>query len=100
MFCAPATARAGSAVWQPVFFDVIAVGLEQHLGAAVLAHLLGAALDHPVALAGLLVQDLAGSGNLEALFGPGFSLQLGHLALLLSGRSERDQQAASPAVLN
>jgi hypothetical protein len=59
----------GLAVRQPVFLDVVAVGLEQDLGATVLTHLLGASLDHAVAFAGLLVQDLAGSGNFEALFG-------------------------------
>src|SRR5262245_10456913 len=78
------TQLPASAVRQPVFLDVVAIGFEQHLGAAVLAHLLGTALDHAVALAGLLVQDLALPGNFEALFGPRFGLQLGHLALLLS----------------
>src|SRR5262245_40637418 len=40
-------------------------------------------LDHAVAFAGLLVFHLAGCGNLEALFGARFGLQLGHLALLI-----------------
>src|SRR6478736_6689203 len=73
MFCAPAAAGQGSVVRQPILLDLVAVGFEQHLGAA---------LDHAVAFAGLLVQDLAGSGDLEALFSARFGLQLGHLALL------------------
>jgi hypothetical protein len=39
----------GSAVWHPVFLDVVAVGLEQHVGAAMLADRLGGPLDHAVA---------------------------------------------------
>src|SRR5262245_61009996 len=72
-----------SAVRQPVLLDVVAVGLEQHVGAAMLADRFGGPLDHAVALAGLLVFHLAGRGNLEALFGARFGLQLGHLALLI-----------------
>src|SRR5512136_1930585 len=71
------------AVRQPVFFDVVAVGLEQHVGAAMLADRLGGPLDHTVALAGLLVFHLAGRGDLKALFSARFGLQLGHLALLI-----------------
>src|SRR5215468_682279 len=47
---------------------------------------LGRPLDHAVALAGLLVLHLAGRGNLEALFGARFRLQLGHLALLIGAQ--------------
>src|SRR5690242_11052718 len=71
-----------SAVRQKVFFDIVAVGLEQHVGAAELADLLFRALDHAVALARLLVEDLAASRHLETLLGAGFGLDLGHLALL------------------
>src|SRR6185437_2899192 len=72
-----------SAVRQPVLLDVIAVGLEQHVGAAMFADRLGGPLDHAVALSGLLVFHLAGRGNLDELFGARFGLQLGHLALLI-----------------
>src|SRR3989304_10370886 len=72
-----------SAVGQKVFLDVVAVGLEQHAGAAMLADLLGGPLDHAVTLAGLLVFYLAGAGDLEALFSARFGLQLGHFALLI-----------------
>src|SRR5215475_12136025 len=72
-----------SAVRQPVFLDSVAVGLEHHLGAAVLADLLGGSLDHAVALARLSEQHLAGGGYLEALFCARLRLKLGHLALLI-----------------
>src|SRR5437588_1746530 len=72
-----------SAVRQEVFLDVIAVGLEQHVGPAQLADLLFGALDHAVALARLRIEDLAGAGHLEALFSARFGLHLGHLALLM-----------------
>ena len=62
--------------------DVVAVGLEQHVGAAELTNLLLRPLDHAVALAALGVQHLAGGGDFEALFGARLGLQLGHLALL------------------
>src|SRR6185437_1982300 len=71
-----------SAVRQKVLFDVVAVGLEQHVGAAQLADLLLGAFDHAVALVRLRIEDLAGPRHLEALLGAGFGLQLGHLALL------------------
>src|ERR1044072_4544462 len=58
-----------SAVGQPVFLDVVAVGLEQHVGAAQLADLLLGPLDHAVTFARVGRQHLAGAGNLEALFG-------------------------------
>src|SRR5215471_265160 len=83
---APAADRGWSAVGQIVLFDLIAVGLEQHGGAAQLADLLLGALDHAVTLAGLLVEHHPGRGHLEALFGAGFGLELGHLALLCGGR--------------
>src|SRR5438477_4516076 len=72
-----------SGVWQEIFLDVVAVGLEQHAGAAKLTNLLLRPLDHAVALAALGVHHLAGGSHLEALFGARFGLQLGHLALLL-----------------
>src|SRR5476649_1977469 len=75
--------RIRSAVWQKVFLDVVAVGLEQHLGAAMFADLLGGPLDHAVALAGLLEFQLAGRGYFEALFSARFGLQLVHFALLI-----------------
>src|SRR5260370_14184631 len=74
-----------SAVRQEVFLDVIAVGLEQHVGATQLADLLFGALDHAVALARLRIEDLAGAGHLETLFSARFGLHLGHLALLMVG---------------
>src|ERR1700743_3737941 len=72
-----------SGVRQEVLLDVVAVGLEQHAGAAELANLLLRPLDHAVALAALGMHDLACGSHLEALFGARFGLQLGHLALLL-----------------
>src|ERR1700760_2293080 len=71
-----------SGVRQEVLLDVVAVGLEQHAGAAELTNLLLRPLDHAVALAALGVHHLAGGSHLEALFGARFGLQLGHLALL------------------
>src|SRR5580658_11369422 len=71
-----------SAVRQKVLFDVVAVGLEQHVGAAQLADLLLAALDHAVALARLGIEHLSGPRHLEALLGARLGLDLGHLALL------------------
>src|SRR6266576_2244890 len=78
-----------SAVRQEIFLDVIAVGLEQHVGAAQLADLLFGALDHAVALARLRIEDLAGAGHFEALFSARFGLHLGHLALLMGGAGNR-----------
>src|ERR1700685_3782129 len=71
-----------SAVRQKVLFDVVAVGLEQHVGAAQLANLLLGALDHAMALARLRIEDLSGPRHLEALLGARLGLDLGHLALL------------------
>src|SRR6516162_7349478 len=82
----PAADRGRSAVGQIVLFDLIAVGLEQHGGATQLADLLLGALDHAVALVGLLVEHHSARGHLEALLGAGFGLELGHLALLCGGR--------------
>src|ERR1700752_4657929 len=78
--------RRRSAVGQKVLFDVVAVRLEQDVGAAQLADLLLGPLDHAVALAPLGIQHLAGAGNLEALLGARFGLDLGHLALLCRSR--------------
>src|SRR5262249_25043447 len=61
----------------------------QHLGAAMLADRLGRPLDHAVAFAGLLVLHLAGCRDLETLFGAGFCLQFGHLALLIGCADNR-----------
>src|SRR6516165_5836936 len=82
--------RAGraSAVRQEILFDVVAVGLEQHVGAAQLADLLLGALDHAVAFARLRVEDLSGPRDLEALFRARLGLDLGHLALLMKIASE------------
>src|SRR5262245_7714305 len=82
----PAAHRWRSAVGQIVLFDLIAVGLEQHGGAAQLADLLLGALDHAVALAGLLVEHHPGRGPVKALLGTGFWLELGHWAFLCGGR--------------
>src|SRR6266516_1358662 len=81
--------REPSAVGQKVLLDIVAVGLEQHVGAAQLADLLLGPLDHAVALARLRIEDLAGTGHLEALFSARFGLHLGHLALLIGGAGER-----------
>src|ERR1700745_2336133 len=67
---------------QEVFLDVVAVGLEQHAGAAKLTNLLLRPLDHAMALAALGVHHFAGGSHLEALFTARLGLQLGHLALL------------------
>ena len=64
------------------FSDALAVGLEQHVGAAQLADLLLGPLDHAVTFARMGRQHLAGAGHLEALFRARFGLQLGHFALL------------------
>src|SRR5215203_3075590 len=71
-----------SGVRQEVFLDVVAVGLEQHAGAAELTNLLLGPLDHAVALAGHGRHHFTGASHLEALFSARFGLQLGHLALL------------------
>src|SRR5690349_18734544 len=77
-----------SAVGQEILDDVVAVGLEHHTGAAVLADLLLGPLDHAVALAGHRRLHLAAGGDLEALFSARLGLQLGHFALLQSAASD------------
>src|SRR5207302_4189519 len=47
---------------QKILFDIVAIGLEQHVGAAQLADLLVRALDHAVALARLLIEHLPARG--------------------------------------
>src|SRR5580698_10719139 len=102
-----------SAVRQKVLLDVVAVGLEQHVGAAQLADLLLGALDHAVALARLRIEDLSGPRHLEALLGARLGLDLGHLALLwrearalrppkmlINERGVREHIAAATAALN
>src|SRR6201998_3334482 len=81
--CRKDSGSARSAVRQKILFDVVAVGLEQHVGAAQLANLLFGALDHAVAFARLRVEDFASAGHLEALFRARLGLDLGHLALLI-----------------
>src|SRR6266702_2093984 len=85
-----------SGVRQEIFLDVVAVGLEQHAGAAQLADLLLGPLDHAVPLAALGVHHFAGGSHLEALFSARFGLQLGHLALLLP-RASCARRGAMPA---
>src|SRR4030095_5028045 len=85
-----AAADGRSVVGQKILLDLVAVGFEQHRGATQLADLLLGALDHSVALAGLLVEHLPAGRHLEALFGAGLGLELGHLALLCgSSRGRR-----------
>src|SRR6201999_1062086 len=71
-----------SGVRQEVFLDVVAVGLEQHAGAAQLTNLLLRPLDHAVTFAAMGMHHFTGSSHLEALFCARLGLQLGHLALL------------------
>src|SRR5580704_7329636 len=107
------TGNRPSAVRQKVLLDVVAVGLEQHVGAAQLADLLLGALDHAVALARLRIEDLSGPRHLEALLGARLGLDLGHLALLkaaganarwpkmlINERGVREHIAAATAALN
>src|SRR5882672_8373559 len=75
--------EARSGVRQEIFLDVVAVGLEQHAGAAELTNLFLRPLDHAVAFAALGMHHFAGGSHLEALFSARLGLQLGHLALLL-----------------
>src|SRR5271166_1033375 len=74
--------KDGLAVRQVELLDFVAVGLEQDRRAAQIADLLGRPFDHAVLFSPLDVHDLAGPGDLEALFRARFRLQLGHLALL------------------
>src|SRR6266481_6087013 len=80
-----------SGVRQEKFLDVVAIGLEQHAGAAQLANLLLGPLDHAVALAALGGHHFAGGSHLEALFSARLGLQLGHLALLLADSTTRSE---------
>src|SRR5882672_4787107 len=88
--------RARSGVRQEIFLDVVAVGLEQHAGAAELTNLFLRPLDHAVALAALGVHHFAGGSHLEALFSARLGLQLGHLALLLP-QHESAREGVRPA---
>src|SRR5689334_20655937 len=81
-----------SGVRQEVLLDVVAVGLEQHAGAAELTDLLLRPLDHAVTLAALGVHHFAGGSHLEALFSARFGLQLGHLALLMATTGYRPRR--------
>src|ERR1700710_955279 len=81
-----------SGVRQEIFLDIIAIGLEQHAGAAKLTNLLLGPLDHAVALAALGGHHFAGGSHLEALFSARFGLQLGHLALLLADSTTRSEE--------
>src|SRR5215207_2048222 len=78
----PCRPMADSGVGQIILLDLVAVGLEQHRGAAQLADLLFGPFDHPVTLVGLLIKHLPAGRHLEALFGARLGLELGHLALL------------------
>src|ERR1700750_576647 len=71
-----------SGVRQEILLDVVAIGLEQHAGAAELTNLLLRPLDHAVAFTGLGGHNFASGSHLEALFSARLGLQLGHLALL------------------
>src|SRR5471032_1378012 len=88
-----------SGVGQEILLDVVAVGLEQHAGAAELTNLLLRPLDHAVALAALGGHDFAGGSHLEALFSARFGLQLGHLALLLSLKKRAQRVAFATEML-
>src|SRR5262245_11632915 len=83
---AAAAVSGSSTVGQIIFFDLVAVGLEQHRGPAQLTDLLFGPFDHAVTLARLLVKDHPACRHFEALFGARFGLKLGHLALLCGGR--------------
>src|ERR1700755_1290370 len=91
--------RARSGVRQEVLLDVIAVGLEQHAGAAELTNLLLRPLDHAVTLAALGMHHLAGGSHLEALFGARLGLQLGHLALLIAATRRAPRGASAAKML-
>src|SRR3954454_23918004 len=88
--------RTRSGVRQEILLDVVAIGLEQHAGAAQLADLLLGPLDHAVALAALGGHHFTGGSHLEALFSARLGLQLGHLALLLAS-TQRAPGSARPA---
>src|SRR5262245_53383222 len=90
---------ARSVVRQEIFLDVVAVGLEQHVGAAELTNLLRRPLDHAVAFAALGVFHLAAGGHFEALFGARLGLQLGHLALLMPACRPNPLAGVRPVML-
>src|SRR5262245_21014214 len=85
-----------SAVGQEIFDDVVAVGLEQHARAAVLADLPVGPLDHAVALAGHGGFHPTAGSDLEALFGARFGLDLGHFALLWCGFGRKALRPVPP----
>ena len=72
--------RVSETVWQVVLDDLLAVGFSQNHRAAGIANELVGPLDHAVTLASSSREDLAGSRDLEPLFGGGFRLHLGHFA--------------------
>ena len=74
--------REISAVRQEIFFNIVAVCLEQNAGPAQITDLLVCALDHAMAFALLAVHHFACAGDFKALFSAGFCFQLGHFALL------------------
>src|SRR3979409_2475081 len=78
----PLSANGRSGVGQIILFDLVAVGLEQHRGAAQLADLLFGPFDHPVTLVGRLIRNLPAGRRRAAAFGARLGLELGHLALL------------------
>src|SRR5471030_1857200 len=88
-----------SGVGQEILLDVVAVGLEQHAGAAKLTNLLLRPLDHAVALAALGGHHFAGGSHLEALFSARLGLQLGHLALLLPQKKRARKGAFAAKML-
>jgi hypothetical protein len=69
-----------SAVRQKKSYNLIAIALEQHGGAAQIPNLLVGSFDHSVALAPLRIEHLACRGDLEPLFGGGFGFKFGHFA--------------------
>ena len=73
--------REISAVRQEIFFNIVAVCLEQNAGPAQIADLRVRPLDHAVPLSGLSINHLACAGDLKALFSARLRLHLGHFAL-------------------
>src|SRR5689334_7887651 len=85
-----------SAVGQEIFDDVVAVGLEQHAGAAMLADLPVGPLDHAVALARHGGFHPSAGCDLEALFSARLGLDLGHFALLWCGFGRKALRPVPP----
>src|ERR1043166_8517755 len=84
---------------QPVgrpLLDHLGIGVRDHVGAAVLADVLGVMADQPVALADRTVLDLAGGGELEALLDAALGLELGHFRLLGCDTTDRPWQPGCP----